>query len=114
MKPPSELEWRERDRVGRASGRGPGGAREAGAGPRRRGPGGAGGGQPRLESGRFVRGLTFSGTPAACFVGLQVFGIMRGEGLFTRPAEIGAVLMRKLRGLAARHEVIGRCAAAGS
>lgn len=58
-------------------------------------------------SGRFVHGLTYSGMPAACFVGLKVFEIMQREGLFARPAEIGAVLMARLNDLAAKHEMIG-------
>jgi adenosylmethionine-8-amino-7-oxononanoate aminotransferase len=58
-------------------------------------------------SGRFVHGLTYSGMPASCFVGLRVFEIMQRENLFTRPAEIGATLMARLKDLAARHEVIG-------
>jgi hypothetical protein len=36
-----------------------------------------------------------------------VFEIMQRENLFTRPAEIGATLMARLKDLAARHEVIG-------
>ncbi|MGE0716778.1 MAG: aspartate aminotransferase family protein [Alphaproteobacteria bacterium] len=58
-------------------------------------------------SGRFVHGLTYSGTPAACFVGIQVHEIMRREDLFTRPARIGAHLEAGLRRLARRHEAIG-------
>jgi adenosylmethionine-8-amino-7-oxononanoate aminotransferase len=58
-------------------------------------------------TGRFVHGLTYSGTPSACFTGLKVFEIMQRENLFTRPAEIGAALMGRLRQLADKHEVIG-------
>ncbi len=58
-------------------------------------------------TGRFVHGLTYSGTPSACFVGLQVFEIMQRENLFTRPAEVGAILMGMLNQLAGRHAVIG-------
>lgn len=58
-------------------------------------------------SGPFVHGLTYSGTPSACFVGLQVHEIMRREGLFTRAATIGAYLGARLERLAARHEIIG-------
>ena len=43
----------------------------------------------RGRPGRFVHGLTSSGTPSACFVGLKVHEIMRREGLFSRPASIG-------------------------
>ena len=56
---------------------------------------------------RFVHGLTYSGTPSSCFAGLKVFEIMTREGLFHRPADIGALLMSKLKHLAARHEAIG-------
>jgi adenosylmethionine-8-amino-7-oxononanoate aminotransferase len=58
-------------------------------------------------TGRFVHGLTYSGMPASCFVGLKVFEIMTREGLFNRPAEIGAQLMAGLRALADKHAVIG-------
>jgi adenosylmethionine-8-amino-7-oxononanoate aminotransferase len=58
-------------------------------------------------SGRFVHGLTYSGTPSSCFIGLQVHGIMQREGLFTRAASIGSSLMKKLQGLEKRHELIG-------
>ena len=58
-------------------------------------------------TGRFVHGLTYSGMPMACFVGLQVHEIMAREGLFTRAASIGALLFRQLRALAERHEIIG-------
>lgn len=58
-------------------------------------------------TGRFVHGLTYSGTPSACFIGLKVHEIMRREGLFTRPASIGRYLKEKLEGLARRHEMIG-------
>jgi adenosylmethionine-8-amino-7-oxononanoate aminotransferase len=58
-------------------------------------------------SGRFVHGLTYSGTPSACFIGLQVYGIMQREGLFTRAAAVGSSLMKKLQKLAEHHELIG-------
>src|SRR5262249_4420557 len=58
-------------------------------------------------TGRFVHGLTYSGTPSACFVGLKVHEIMRREGLFTRPASIGRYLKARLGWLAARHATIG-------
>ena len=58
-------------------------------------------------TGRFVHGLTYSGTPSACFIGLKVHEIMRREGLFTRPASIGRYLKEGLEGLARRHEMIG-------
>ncbi len=58
-------------------------------------------------SGPFVHGLTYSGTPSSCFIGLQVHEIMRKEGLFTRAAEIGDYLEKGLRQLAGRHDIIG-------
>lgn len=58
-------------------------------------------------TGRFVHGLTYSGTPSACAAGLKVFEIMQSEKLFTRPASIGAVLRGQLDALARRHEAIG-------
>jgi adenosylmethionine-8-amino-7-oxononanoate aminotransferase len=58
-------------------------------------------------TGRFVHGLTFSGTPSSCFIGLKVHEIMIREGLFTRAAEVGAVLEGALQKLAARHDIIG-------
>lgn len=58
-------------------------------------------------TGRFVHGLTFSGTPSSCFAGLQVYQIMQRENLFTRPGEIGGVLRTKLQALADKHDAIG-------
>jgi len=58
-------------------------------------------------TGRFVHGLTYSGTPSACCIGLKVNEIMRREGLFSRPANIGRYLNERLDGLARRHEMIG-------
>ena len=58
-------------------------------------------------SGRFVHGLTYSGTPAACFIGLKVHEIMRREGLFTRAADMEPLLRSKLMDLAERFEIVG-------
>lgn len=58
-------------------------------------------------SGRFIHGLTYSGMPAACFVGLKVNEIMRRESLFDRPARIGALLMAGLQALKDRHPIVG-------
>lgn len=58
-------------------------------------------------TGRFIHGLTYSGMPASCFIGLKVFEIMTRENLFARPAAVGALLMAGLRTLADRHAVIG-------
>ncbi len=61
----------------------------------------------RQGTGRFVHGLTYSGMPSSCFVGLQVHDIMVREDLFTRAARIGPVLRDGLARLAERHEIIG-------
>jgi adenosylmethionine-8-amino-7-oxononanoate aminotransferase len=58
-------------------------------------------------TGRFVHGLTYSGTPSSCFIGLKVHEIMTREDLFSRAADIGALLRTELGKLAARHEIIG-------
>lgn len=58
-------------------------------------------------TGRFVHGLTYSGSPSSCFVGLKINEIMKREGLFHRPADVGAILLGKLHELAQRHEIIG-------
>ncbi len=61
----------------------------------------------RAGSGRFIHGLTYSGTPSSCFIGLQVHQIMQREGLFTRAVEAGEYLMAQLRALEQRHSMIG-------
>lgn len=58
-------------------------------------------------SGRFVHGLTYSGTPSSCFIGLKVHEIMLREGLFTRATAAGQILRAKLEELAQHHEIIG-------
>jgi adenosylmethionine-8-amino-7-oxononanoate aminotransferase len=58
-------------------------------------------------SGRFIHGLTYSGSPLSCFVGLKINEIMHREGLFERPARIGARLLARLRGLQERHPMVG-------
>jgi len=58
-------------------------------------------------TGRFVHGLTYSGTPSSCFIGLRVHEIMTREGLFTRAAAMGTLLRQKLDSLAERCEIIG-------
>lgn len=58
-------------------------------------------------TGKFVHGLTYSGSPSSCFVGLKIHEIMQREGLFTRPADIGEVMLGMLRKLAEQHEIIG-------
>jgi adenosylmethionine-8-amino-7-oxononanoate aminotransferase len=58
-------------------------------------------------SGRFVHGLTYSGTPSSCFIGLKVHEIMQREQLFTRALSIGGTLKAGLDRLALRHQMIG-------
>ena len=58
-------------------------------------------------TGRFNHGLTYSGTPSSCFIGLKVHEIMLREGLFTRAKDLGAFLRSKLLELTERHEIIG-------
>jgi adenosylmethionine-8-amino-7-oxononanoate aminotransferase len=48
-------------------------------------------------TGRFVHGLTYSGTPSACFIGLQVHEIMMREGLFTRGARLSPTIEARLQ-----------------
>jgi adenosylmethionine-8-amino-7-oxononanoate aminotransferase len=58
-------------------------------------------------TGRFVHGLTYSGNPASCFVGLKVYEIMQREQLFTRAARMGGYLKAGLTELAEKHPMIG-------
>jgi adenosylmethionine-8-amino-7-oxononanoate aminotransferase len=61
----------------------------------------------RSGTGRFVHGFTYSGMPAACFVGVQVAGIMQREKLVARAADKQEKLFAGLRALAERHPMIG-------
>ena len=56
---------------------------------------------------RFIHGFTYSGHALSCFVGQQVFDIMKREDLFRRPRETGAYLLSKLTDLKQRHPCIG-------
>ena len=60
---------------------------------------------------RFVQevGLfsTFGGNPVACAAGTAVLDVIEREGLAANAAETGDYLRQKLRGLMARHEIIG-------
>ncbi len=58
-------------------------------------------------SGKFVHGLTYSGTPAATFIGLQVQKIMQAENLFYRAAELDPFLRGALGKLAEKHDIVG-------
>ena len=57
-------------------------------------------------TGRFVHGLTYSGHPVSCFVGLKVYEIMQRDQLFTRAVEIGGYLKAGLARLAEKHAMI--------
>ncbi|KAB2848961.1 MAG: aspartate aminotransferase family protein [Hyphomicrobiaceae bacterium] len=57
-------------------------------------------------TGRFVHGLTYSGNPVSCFIGLKVFEIMQREGLFTRAVHVGGHLKAGLLRLAEKHAMI--------
>ena len=61
----------------------------------------------REGSGHFVHGLTYSGNPFSCFMGLKVNEIMHRDGLFERPERLGRHLFGKLRDLQQKHCVIG-------
>lgn len=50
---------------------------------------------------------TFGGNPVACAAGLAVLDVVRDEGLQQRALEVGHHLMAGLRGLMAKHPVIG-------
>jgi adenosylmethionine-8-amino-7-oxononanoate aminotransferase len=58
-------------------------------------------------TGRFVHGLTYSGNPTSCFIGLKVLEIMHREQLFTRAAAAGAYLRARLVELAVKHAMVG-------
>jgi len=58
-------------------------------------------------TGRFVHGLTYSGNPVSCFVGLKVHEIMQREHLFTRAARIGGYLKAGLAELTEKRAMIG-------
>jgi adenosylmethionine-8-amino-7-oxononanoate aminotransferase len=64
-------------------------------------------------TGKFVHGLTYSGNPTACFIGLKVHEIMQREQLFTRAASIGGRLAAGLAELATRHPMIAQARGRG-
>jgi adenosylmethionine-8-amino-7-oxononanoate aminotransferase len=61
----------------------------------------------RAGTGRVNHGFTYSGMPLSCCVGLTVFEIMEREGLFTRAAAMGEILLTALARLAQKHAAIG-------
>ncbi|MDA8103386.1 MAG: aspartate aminotransferase family protein [Nitrospiraceae bacterium] len=58
-------------------------------------------------SGRFVHGFTFSGLPASCLVGNEVFDIISDQGLFERVEPMGEYLASVLRHMAESHKIVG-------
>jgi len=55
----------------------------------------------------FGGGLTYSGHPLACAVGVASIEAFREEGIVEHAAEMGPVFSEKLNGLAAKHPSIG-------
>lgn len=60
----------------------------------------------RAGSGRIRGGHTFGGNPLSSATALAVLDVVESEGLVERAAELGRVLSRRLRDLAAEHPVI--------
>ena len=55
----------------------------------------------------FAGGLTYSGHPLACAVGVASIEAFREEGIVEHAAEMGPVFAEQLHGLAAKHPSIG-------
>jgi len=55
----------------------------------------------------FAGGLTYSGHPLACAVGVASIEAFREEGIVEHAAEMGPVFGDALRGLAVKHQSIG-------
>jgi taurine---2-oxoglutarate transaminase len=55
----------------------------------------------------FAGGLTYSGHPLACAVGVASIEAFREEGIVEHAAELGPVFQEALNGLAAKHQSIG-------
>ena len=49
---------------------------------------------------------TFGGNPVACAAALATLKLIRG-GLMANAADVGSFLLKQLKGLASRHEIIG-------
>lgn len=52
-------------------------------------------------------GGTYSGNPAACAAALGVFETIEAEHLLDRAQDIGALMLRELRDIGTRHQVVG-------
>lgn len=61
----------------------------------------------RSGSGRFLHGFTYSGMPAACFIGVQVFDYVHTHGLFEQSAVNGAYLHSELAKMASKRDHVG-------
>jgi taurine--2-oxoglutarate transaminase len=55
----------------------------------------------------FAGGLTYSGHPLACAVGVASIEAFREEGIVEHAAEMGPIFAEALHGLAAKHPSIG-------
>ncbi|WP_234730276.1 aspartate aminotransferase family protein [Acidocella facilis] len=56
---------------------------------------------------------TFGGNPVSCAVGMAVLDVIERDGLIAKARSTGALLMKGLRGLGARHGEIGEVRGAG-
>jgi len=60
-----------------------------------------------LDAGGFLHGYTYAGNPLACAAGLAVIEEIERQGLVANAEAMGARLLARLRGLAARYPLIG-------
>jgi 4-aminobutyrate aminotransferase-like enzyme len=62
-------------------------------------------------AGAFANGMeyfsTFGGNPVSCAAGLAVLEVMEAEALQQSAREVGGHLLERLRGLVARHPIVG-------
>jgi taurine--2-oxoglutarate transaminase len=61
----------------------------------------------RLEQQMLFAGLTYCGHPLSCAAGVAAIDAYASEGLIERSRRLGARLLRKLKELQGKHEVIG-------
>jgi len=61
----------------------------------------------RLEPQMLATGLTYCGHPLSCAAGVAAIESYRDEGLIARSRALGAQLLQQLKGMQARHRVIG-------
>jgi taurine--2-oxoglutarate transaminase len=61
----------------------------------------------RLENEMLYTGLTYCGHPLACAAGVAAIETYENENLIARSRTLGAQLLEALRGLQARHAIIG-------